>query len=248
MNRFFLTPDDFSGNKVFFPADISHQVIHVLRLPEGEIVAVLDNHGSRYEVAVHFDDKNKQVIGTILQVKSVASARKVDVALYFGLSNREKVEWILQKGTELGISAFHPFISSRTLVQSKELPAKKLARWNRIIREAAEQSHQGYLATLNPPVDLQTGFSNATAANHLSLIAWEEAAMAESKLRQLLTQFNGSTIALFIGPEGGFSEGEIGLARACGCQVVSLGDSILRMETAAIVLPALVFYELRCGE
>jgi 16S rRNA (uracil1498-N3)-methyltransferase len=160
------------------------------------------------------------------------------------MTSRDKFEWILQKGTEIGISEFSPFISFRTLVQSADLSEKKMARWERIIQEAAEQSHRGRLPKLNQPQEFEACLNSSAAITSLSLIAWEEEGANQVKVAQSLEGFDGSSIALYVGPEGGFSEEEIHLAKESGCRVVTLGDRILRMETAAIVFPAVVLHDL----
>jgi len=244
MNRFFLNKHQFAGETVDFPADLAHQIVHVLRLRDGDTLEVLDNQGMVYQVEVMITNPEKKVSGKIIRSEPVVLNDSPSVALYFGLSNREKVEWILQKGTEIGVSEFHPFVSSRTLVQSPDLTDKKQVRWERIIREASEQSRRGYLPKLFLPVDFESAISVAKDANALCLIAWEQADAKNLILRQILANFEGDSVALFIGPEGGFSTDEISQAKTAGCQVVSLGEHILRMETAAIVFPALVLHEL----
>jgi 16S rRNA (uracil1498-N3)-methyltransferase len=244
MHRFFLKADQFSGKEVVFPPELAHQILHVLRLGEGDRVAVLDNQGQVHRVELHAAPGGRYVTGTIRETEPVTNEPGVHVSLCFGLSTRDKVEGILQKGTEIGVSAFYPFVSTRTRVQSTGLTAKKFARWERIIREAAEQSHRGRLPVLNPPLDFERCLAEVTQGHGLSLIASVKADLAGLPLRQRLASFAGKTIALLVGPEGGFSEDEIGQAIQSGCQVVSLGERVLRMETAAMVLPALVLHHL----
>jgi len=244
MNRFFLEPYLISDKRVNFPEAVEHQIISVLRLRTDDIVEVLDNQGCLYRVSLDVDVEKRSVMGQVMNKERVLTEPAVQITLCFGMTNRDKVEWILQKGTEIGISEFSPFISSRTLVQSAVLSEKKLVRWARIIREAAEQSHRGHLPKLNQPQDFEACLKSSAAANNLSLIAWEEEDANRVKVTQSLEGFDGSSIALFIGPEGGFFEEEISFARQAGCRVVTLGDRILRMETAAIVFPAVVLHDL----
>lgn len=245
MHRFFLKPEDITGHYVAFPRDTAHQIIHVLRLGEGDQVDVLDNLGHIHHVRLGVATAGMTLTGKIIETNPVTTEPELSISLYFGLSSREKVEWILQKGTEVGVSAFFPFLSSRTLVQSSSLTTKKLARWERIIKEAAEQSGRGRLPVLDQPKFIDAYFSDVANKNHLCLIAWENARAEHASLSELLEGFEGDSMALFVGPEGGFSEDEVSHAQKAGCQVVSLGARTLRMETAAIVFPALVLYELR---
>ena len=227
-----------------FPKQVSHQISHVLRLKEGDQVAVLDNSGMIYIVTIEGGIGDADLMGHIVSVDPALSEPQVQLALFFGLTSREKVEWILQKGTEVGVSVFCPFISSRTLVNSPSLSKNKLERWARIIQEAAEQSGRGKLPGLYPPANLIDAIHKAQNNYDLCLLAWEGIRDDGFRLEDLKTNFNGETIALFVGPEGGFSEEEVAAAQEAGCRVVTLGARTLRTETAAIVFPALVLHEL----
>ena len=244
MNRFFLSENQIHGTRVKFPHPIAHQIMHVLRLKEGDQVIVLDNQGNQYQVTLSIDIEHMAVSGEIMQKEAVSSEPSTKISLCFGLSNREKVEFIFQKGTEVGISAFYPYISSRTLVQSSTLSEKRIARWERIIREAAEQSERGRLPVLNPIMDLHTCSDQVVPTHDVSLVAWEDMKPQTNAVHQILSEIDGQSIALFIGPEGGFSENEIHKLKNTGAKVISLGTRILRMETAAIIFPAIVLHEL----
>ncbi len=244
MNRFFLHPDQIRDDKVSFPPDISHQILHVLRLSEGELVEVLDNQGHLFHVSLEITPSQGNLNGKITAVEASSEEPKTQVSLCFGMSNREKVEWILQKGTEIGVAAFYPFISSRTLVQSTSLSANREERWVRIIREAAEQSRRWRLPILNLPENFEQVLEKSLRSHALCLIAWEDAENNPLALKRCVQEYQGASIAVFVGPEGGFSEDEINLARKTGCQVISLGKRILRMETAAILFPALVLHDM----
>jgi len=244
MNRFFLSENCIQGKKVHFPPDITHQLRHVLRLREGDLVQVLDNQGLIHQVALAMDNEGESLAGDIIQTDNENSEPQVAVSLCFGMTSRDKVEWILQKGTEIGVTAFYPFVSSRTLVQSTELTLQRKVRWQRIIREAAEQSRRGRLPELKPPMGLADCFSLMKEKHDLCLVAWEGAVPMREALHQSVSEATPASIAIFVGPEGGFSIAEVEQARNAGCQIISLGPRILRMETAAIVFPALVLYEL----
>lgn len=244
MNRFFLNPKCINESSVQFPEDIRHQIVNVLRLKSGDRVAVLDNSGQVYTVSLVIDTESKTVRGNIVESRNADTEPAVNVDLYFGLTHRDKMEWILQKGTEIGVGSFRPFVSSRTLVQKLALSQKRLTRWEKIIREAAEQSHRGRLPLLHSPQTFSACLADVESSDDLALIAWEGADPSEGRLKDQLSAFSGRSIALFIGPEGGFSEDEVEQAKSAGCQVVSLGKRILRMETAAIIFPALVLFTL----
>ena len=131
MNRFFLPENLIKHGEVNFPEEIAHQILRVLRLKSGDSVHVLDNQGFIYNVLLQVDTAMGRVSGTVVERTPVKTEPRVFLALYFGLTTREKTEFILQKGTEIGISAFAPVISMRTLVQSDELSAKRRTRWEK---------------------------------------------------------------------------------------------------------------------
>jgi len=244
MHRFFINPHQISAQGVNFPPDVTHQILHVLRLSEGDSVEVLIDDGYSLLTKLHIDPEGKSVIGEVVERNFVKSEPRINLHLYFGLSNRDKVEWILQKSTEIGVSAFNPFVSSRTIVRDKKLPEKKRQRWERIIREAAEQSNRGRLPILNNPIELLDGISKSPTLAKQCFLAWEGADTQNDKLADVIFPQNEGVIAVFVGPEGGFAEDEIQQAKSSGIKMISLGSRILRLETAAIVFPALVLFAL----
>jgi len=244
MNRFFVSKSDIRGDEVVLSGQQAHQIRNVLRMTSGEGIIVLDNTGCEYEVVLTDVDKQK-VAGRIESRRAGAGEPQVRLTLYQSLLPRDKFELVLQKCTEVGVSRFVPVITQRSLVRDAEtVTPNKLARWQRIITEAAEQSHRGRIPELNLPIEFEDAVSSL-ADHDLRLIA----SPAEQKisLRAALQRSNRNkpqTIALFVGPEGGFTEQEVALAADAGAVAFSLGPRILRTETAALVTAALILYEL----
>jgi 16S rRNA (uracil1498-N3)-methyltransferase len=242
MNRFFLSPQNITAQAVTFPADIGHQIRRVLRLREDEKVLVLDNTGSAYEVSLLYS-VDGEVHGEIQKRISLDAEPSIQLSLYIGLTQREKFEWILQKGTELGVSRFVPFTSERSLIQKYEIAEKKSQRWQKIIQEAAEQSHRGRIPVLASALSFPIAVKQALGEHQICIIPWEEEQAVS--LRSSLTEASSAVrIAVMIGPEGGFSPVEVQSARECGMIAVTLGKRILRMETAALAAAAMVMYHL----
>jgi 16S rRNA (uracil1498-N3)-methyltransferase len=242
--RFFLNHIDPSSGKVVFPPDIAHQIVHVLRLQPGDQVTVLDGEGRAYQVCLNPFDES--LSAEILRIGESPVRVPLQMALFFPLSKRDRVEWILQKCTEVGVAAFHPFISERSLVQEIELPPKKAARWESIIREAAEQSGRAVLPVLHHPQRLSeivtAGLSAYALDTALVALVGQGVQPLAIRLNEILKNDSDPSLGLFIGTEGGFSEQELAQFKAASFSLVSLGDTVLRMETAAIVFPALVLY------
>ena len=240
MHRFFVDPEILRGDRVVLPAATAHQIRNVLRLRAGSAILVLDNSGAEYEVVLRQVDR-QQVVGEAVAKRPCPNEPTVHLTLYQALMKRDKFEWLLQKGTEIGISQFVPVVTQRSLVQDVDIKASKQARWHKIITEAAEQSRRGCIPTLQPPQTLVQALADHPPQP--GLIAWEEA--DGLTLRGALSGGERpSHLSLFIGPEGGFAAEEVKAAQAAGLQAITLGKRILRAETAALVASALVLYEI----
>jgi 16S rRNA (uracil1498-N3)-methyltransferase len=246
MNRFFLPTDCINAGEVRFPENISHQISQVLRLKTGEEIVVLDNSGFEYRVEI-VQVSAHAVTGKITARQPALAEPAGRVTLYLSLTQREKFEWMLQKCTEAGAAAFVPVISSRGLVQTEQDASSKLERWRRIICEAAEQSGRGLLPTLSHAIKFGQALQTVDP-DQLVLFLWEKEKSlsireAINTYLQHSTTNTDRKAAIFIGPEGGYSDQEADLARRSGSVLVTMGKRILRMETAALVATALTLYE-----
>jgi len=250
MHRFFIPPENMTNGQAKLTGEQARQLAQVLRLRPGDMVVVLDDTGWEYEVRLTAVSREK-VVGDVLERRTAVGEPTVHLTLFMALLKREKFEWVLQKGTEVGVSRFVPVITQRTLAQDTQIKPGKQERWHKILSEAAEQSRRGRIPVLNPPTKLADALAQHGAA--VALIPWEEAAAdaaaAKSRfgfaahLKNVLAATNPPSAAIFIGPEGGFAPEEIELARQYHVQPVSLGKRILRAETAAIVAASLLLYE-----
>ena len=245
MHRFFIPPDWIQPPLVHFKNDTSHQITRVLRLSPGTMVTVLD--GSLIERQVRLTIVEREVVsGEIISEVPSAGEPRHHLSLYIGLTQKAKFEWILQKGTELGVSTFIPVITERSLVRETAGEVRKTERWEGILREAAEQCARGRIPEIQAVAPLSRALEEGKNSHQVCLIAWEKEMAGSLKeiLPTGLLQDRAVTIAALIGPEGGFSEEEARRAMEQGWQPVNLGRRILRMETAAICLAALILYEL----
>jgi len=240
--RFFLPDSSFQADSVIFPDAVRNQISRVLRFREGDEVIALDSGGTQYHLRLELNAEGLFIGKTLSKEKNLAEPR-IPLTLYVSLTQREKFELILQKGTEAGVCAFQPFISSRSLIQCGDSFNKKRERWEAILREAAEQCGRGRIPELLPPFKLAEALTAAGGRHALPLAAWEDE--TQVSLGGALADFDGKgSLGLFVGPEGGFDASEVERMRAAGLRVFSLGRRILRMETAAMLAPALVLYQL----
>ncbi len=274
--RFFVDSDAIHGRDVLLEdGELAHQIGSVLRLRPGEKITLLDNSGWQHVVALHTVERGR-VAGTVERKELAGGEPRTKLTLYVALMRPERFEWVLQKGTELGVSAFVPLICERSMIaDADELSANKLERWNRIMREAAEQSRRGKLPRLAPALFLPAACDHA-AQRGTALLLWEGGGVRslrsvlqhnmgqgdKEKRRQgdkeqqhlpaslspllpvSLSPAHPFSVALFSGPEGGFSASEFETALRYDMIAVTLGPRTLRAETAPIVATSAILYEM----
>jgi 16S rRNA (uracil1498-N3)-methyltransferase len=234
------------GETLTLPDKLAHQVRDVLRLAVGETLILLDNSGD--EAICTVTRSSRAGVEVQLQERRTGPRESpVQIILCQGLLKSARFEWILEKGTELGVTTFVPTLCRRSMAGLEEAGPSKVQRWQRIIQEATEQCGRSHIPTLSPIRPLMHAL-NDIPAGALALIPWEEE-QAVSLRSALHTahreQISGPpTVVLFIGPEGGLMAEEVALAQRHGVQSVTLGRRILRAETAAIAAVANVMYEL----
>lgn len=248
--RFFVEPKQITGDRVVITGEELVHLARVLRLRSGSSITICDGSGQEYQ-AILEEISPDVALAKITKTTISVSEPRVKMTLVQGLPKADKMDWIVQKGTELGIYEFLPVFSQRTVVQLSGAKAqKRVDRWQRIAKEAAKQSRRTVVPKVNYPISWRECLARYSerAQGRLGLFPWE--AVADRGLREALSRSRewrqaGESLDmwLFIGPEGGWSEGEAGEASAMGIVAVSLGPRILRTETAGIVAAALVFYE-----
>ena len=215
---------------------IRRQLTHVLRMQPGDSLVLLNGDGYEYLTRVQSVD-DEYAAGTVQAAEPAAGEPQVEVTLYQCVLKSDKMEWVLQKGTELGIARFIPVISERTIVRPAEKLVRKYDRWRAILREAAEQSHRGRIPEIANPLPWPSAVESAGSPGAVRYLPWEAAEDAPSlavAASAPVGAANGRKISLLIGPEGGITGEEVKQAIANGWQVVTLGPRILRAETAAL--------------
>jgi 16S rRNA (uracil1498-N3)-methyltransferase len=243
MDRFFVPPEVLRNDHVELGRDLSHRLRHVLRLRSGDRVILVDGRGGEYEVALE-DVSSPTVRATVLARREGLPEPKARVILYQSIIKGDRFDWVLEKGTEIGVSKFVPLLSRRGVVRPRPGRSERTERWRRIIIEAAEQCGRSRLPELAAAAHLDDALGSAEG---LRLLPWENE--GETTLRQELRRFLAEgegmpAVSIFVGPEGGFARQEVDEAVAQGARTVSLGPRTLRSETAGIVAAAAVLYEL----
>jgi 16S rRNA (uracil1498-N3)-methyltransferase len=248
MHRFFL-PDTTSalapGLSFALPDNLAHQVRDVLHLKIGETFTLFDASGAEYR-AILASSTRTSVTADIADHVHNDREPITHVILCQGMLKSARFEFILEKGTELGVNTFVPMSCQRSTTGLEEVGTAKMQRWQRIIQEATEQCGRTRVPTLSPVRTLAQALAQVPRSA-LAFIPWEEE--HNRNLREALSLVATSTptprtVVLFIGPEGGLTSQEVSLAQDKGVQAVSLGSRILRAETAALAAVANVLYTL----
>lgn len=241
MNRFFISPDAVNGNSVAVPEEVSAQIRKVLRLKDGTTVHFLDNNGFLYVADIVYIDE-KHLSAEIREKRPAEGEPEVMVSLYIGLTQREKFEWILQKCTEAGVSRIVPMVTERSLIRKPADISSKTGRWEKILKEAAEQCGRGRIPILEGAVSFEQAAAEAADADK-AIFCWEEE--KQKTLREIIEPERSDLkkVDVMVGPEGGFSQEEADTAKRCGWIPVTLGKRIYRMETAAAAAVILTLYE-----
>lgn len=248
MQRYFVDPEMFCGSTALISGDDARHLQTVMRAKAGDMVIVSDGRGREAEARIFAFGSNGVEV-ELGPVRVCAAEPCVEVWIAQGLPKGDKMEIVIQKGTEAGAAGFVPFVSERTVVRYDDRKeAKRNGRWAKIAKEAAEQAQRGRIPPVMPVSDWRGVLEFCKRAD-AAFICYERE--GELKFRQLLKELFGRgrepgrilRLALVVGPEGGFAEREIAEAEAAGLVPVSLGRRVLRTETAALVALSCIMYE-----
>ncbi|GIN60407.1 ribosomal RNA small subunit methyltransferase E [Robertmurraya siralis] len=242
MQRYFVR--NFEDNRFYISDDDRHHIVKVMRLQvDDEIYCVTKGKSALCRIEEITD---QQVVAKVVKWEEASVEMPIQVTIASGLPKGDKLEWIIQKGTELGAAKFIPFTASRSIVKWDEKKAfKKVERWNRIAKEAAEQSHRHIRPEVHQPISLKKLVELSENYDY-KLVAYEESAKQgeASVFSAVLKKMKaGQSILIIFGPEGGLTEEEIALLNDAGFLSCSLGPRILRTETAPLYALAAVSFQ-----
>ncbi|HBV98125.1 MAG: 16S rRNA methyltransferase [Peptococcaceae bacterium BICA1-7] len=240
MNRFFITSDQFNNERPLITGtDVKHAA-RVLRLGPGDSVVLLDGTG-RAAVAVIEQIGKDHITCRKVNDFNPGGEPPIDVFLVQGLAKGEKMEYIIQKCTELGVSGIIPLVSRRSVVRLEgERIASRQSRWQRVALEASKQCRRSRIPEVFTPREMEDVLRNIPPGA-LSILPWE--GERSTSLKDALPGTNPGKIYIFVGPEGGFEDSEVEEAQSSGVAVVSLGPRILRTETAGPACLAIIMHK-----
>lgn len=245
MYQFFVEPTQIRDQKVYIEGSDFNHLRNVLRIRIGEeFNVVTGNNDLEYRCAV-VEYTDTQAICEVRFTKEADHELLSKVYLFQGLPKADKMESIIQKNVELGIFQIIPVEMKRCVVKlDKKKASSKIARWQGISEAAAKQSKRGLIPEIKDPMSFVDAVSYAKDNCDILILPYEMAeGMADT--RKLLSEIDpGQSIAIFIGPEGGFDPKEIDIALGAGFKTITLGKRILRTETAGMTLMSVLMFQL----
>ncbi|WP_017755838.1 16S rRNA (uracil(1498)-N(3))-methyltransferase [Calidifontibacillus oryziterrae] len=244
MQRYFVNIDQIVDAKVIIGKEDAHHILHVMRMKQGDQIICCTENG---QVAVGKIQEITDDFVSVTIVEWMDENRELPVLVTIaqGLPKGDKLEYIVQKGTELGANEFLPFFASRSIVKWDEKKGrKKVERLAKIAKEAAEQSYRNKIPKINLPVKFSEIIKESNNFTH-KIVAFEEDAK-RGEMRNLSMTLRelkqGDSLLVVIGPEGGLTDQEVSALRENGFISCSFGPRILRTETAPLYILAAVSY------
>lgn len=233
VSRLHITDTLVTGAQLSLPADSAHYLGTVLRAREGDAVRVFNAADGEFDAVVSKSKKGHVDVTIGECVRAPENAAKLGLHLALGLSRGDRMDYAIQKATELGVTEITPLFTEHGEVRLKpDRLENKLRHFEKIAINAAEQCGRLDVPVINTPLPLDAFLAQETQAKRLLLEPGGEQRLTAS---QTLTD-----IQLLIGPEGGFSEQEVAQARASNCEIMRLGPRVLRTETAPVAALAIL--------
>jgi len=237
-------PRFFVDRKVKFAVDITgsdaKHIKNVLRLGPGDVIEVVDPEGNVSDVEI-IEVSSDKVTGKVIRSYK-PEAGLPDIFLFQALPKAAKMDDIVRQSTEICVTGIYPMVTERVVVKLEpEKASKKSERWQKIAAEAAKQSHRTLVPKVSPILSWQDALKELKNFKEI-IVFWEE---EQGTLPYEVIDPTADKIALVIGPEGGLAESEVDDLKQLGAKIATMGESILRVETAAPIAVALVLYDLR---
>lgn len=244
MNQFFVEPSQIRDNKiVIIGKDVNH-IKNVLRMKRGDEISVSNGVDQKEYRGIIEEMKEDAVVCVLAFVKEDGVELPSKVYLYQGLPKADKMELIIQKAVELGVYEIIPVSTKRSVVKLDEKKSRgKIARWQAISEAAAKQSKRAIVPKISEVMNFKEAL-NDCRMKQVKMIPYELAEGMENTKEIINSLKPGQSIAVFIGPEGGFDETEISEATEYGVKPVTMGKRILRTETAGFTILSWIMYQL----
>lgn len=243
--RFYISPECIFPDKNIVEIKDRREIHHicdVMRLGKGSEVEVFDGNGAEFSGVINSANKDSVVI-EIKNTKPVRCDRAFKVTLYQAIPKKNKMDFIIEKAVELGADGIVPIITERTIPDIKDKAWKKVERWSKIAMAGSKQCGRVKLPVVSNIINFKDALLEARKNDMVIFAAIYKGA---KPLNVLLKGQRPKSIAIFVGPEGDFSPGEVSMAReGNGFSMCSLGSLILKSDTAAIYILSCLSYELQ---
>jgi 16S rRNA (uracil1498-N3)-methyltransferase len=257
MTRIYLSPDILEagqrGEVMALDAEVSKKLLRVLRLTPGEMFVGFDGHGGEWDCALapldEDNPKTRTAYAVLLNEREGAPARSLQLSVAQAIPKGEKLDWVLQKGTELGIAEFWPFTAGRSVPEyDDDRAASRTERWRKIVRTAAAQCGRADVPIVHNICDFAMAVDYGTSGGSRCFMLDElgETGALRTALRNqpLIGEPDApAKVMLLVGPEGGWTGREREWAQRYGVEPVGLGRLVLRTETAALVAASVLQWE-----
>lgn len=245
MYQFFVEPSQIQDKKVIITGSDVNHMKNVLRMKPGEEIAVrCSGDDKEYRCGIEAFTQD-EAICSLRFVREAGVELPSKIYLFQCLPKADKMEFIIQKAVELGVHEIIPVAAKRCVVKLDEKKAQaKVSRWQGIAEAAAKQCRRGIIPAVRMPMNIKEALSYAGEMD-VRLLPYELSEDGMKQTRQLIEGITaGKSVAVFIGPEGGFEESEVEAAYAAGVTPITLGRRILRTETAGLVVLSWLMYHL----
>lgn len=246
MRKFFVESKQINDNQIIIDGEDVNHIKNVLRLAIGEKIKICDKDASINYVSEIVEITNQEVRCMIIEEVKGEAEGNVELHIYQGLPKADKMELIIQKGTELGISKYVPVKLSRCIVKlDGKDEIKKIDRWQKISEAAAKQSGRDLVPEITNLKSIKE-VSELIKEYDLFLVAFEEEKenSIKNELLKIKDTLDNYKIAVLVGPEGGLQKDEVSYLEENGAKVITLGNRILRTETVAMYIASVIMYEL----
>lgn len=244
MSNFFIDSGNIDGENAYVTGSDVNHIKNVLRMKESDEIKLSTGDGLLYTAKIS-EFLPDRIVCRIIDCEGDKSELPAKIVLFQGLPKKDKMELIIQKAVELGVSEIVPVMMKRTIVklEDNKKEQKKLERWRTISLTAAKQSGRAIVPEVSDFITFNEAVKQAKGLEY-NLIPYENEKGME-RARELIKELKDKkSIGIFIGPEGGISEDELELAINAGAKPISLGNRILRTETAGLALVSVIAFEI----
>lgn len=241
MSRFYVPKESVRGNKIFISGKEAHHILDVMRLGNLDKVTAFDGTGNEYTGFIK-EAKRDSLVVEIITTRRPSDKSRAKLTLIQSIPKKEKMDYIVEKATELGVYSVIPVMTKRTIVRwDREKKVASVGRWRRIAKETSKQCARSDIPRIEDIVDYDEALQLARSCDLGLIAALDDSAV---RLKDALKSFTGGAIAVLIGPEGDFTPQEIEKAKSGNFKLVSLGPRVLKSDTAGLFVLSALNYEL----